>query len=235
MTGHQINSLVGDLVAMAQAMERLPQVEAELHAKGNEVVDWQRRYDIIAQDLEQSRAYAASLEAKVHSAEVARDDAELRFLESDDKLAKLAKVFQVALEAVDTVDRTLTDLTAKPQPEPQHEPMPVAIEPSGYEHDPVPSLEGTPMPQPLQGQSEPDPISHSSPVDDAPSQSPVVTSDHTAIGSSPPSGPYSGRRYIDYPGYVMREDWLAGGGTEENYDWREGDPTPAIRRYSGSF
>lgn len=36
----------------------------------------------------------------------------------------------------------------------------------------------------------------------------------------PDRGPYYGRRYIDIPGWVSRSDWLAGGGTEYDYDHR---------------
>lgn len=37
-------------------------------------------------------------------------------------------------------------------------------------------------------------------------------------------GPYSGLRYVDYPAYVSRANWLAGGGTEADYDYRPTSP-----------
>lgn len=43
------------------------------------------------------------------------------------------------------------------------------------------------------------------------------------LPSDPIPGPYSGKLYINIPGWVSREDWLAGGGTYEDYVWREGD------------
>lgn len=94
MTGHQINSLVGDLVAMAQAMERLPQVEAELATAKQHIDAFMLEKIQHSADLSQSRDYAASLEAKVHDLEVARDDAELRFLEADEKLSKFNRAFE---------------------------------------------------------------------------------------------------------------------------------------------
>ena len=56
MTGHQINSLVGDLVAMAQAMERLPQVEADLanakdHSVDGHSADAGRTHDHLSQPV----------------------------------------------------------------------------------------------------------------------------------------------------------------------------------------
>lgn len=122
MTGLQINSLVGDLVAMAQAMERLPQVEADAAAKGHMIDNLANEVISLRADVQQAKDYAASLEAKVHAAEASRDDAELRFLELDEKAG-------VAVELVGYISRNITkelekltvardSLMPAPQPEP---------------------------------------------------------------------------------------------------------------------
>ena len=88
MSPHAVNNFVSDLVLMAQAMERLPQIEADLaNAKDQEQILLERIANMNA-DLEQSRSYAASLEQKVRETEASRDDAELRFLELDERAGK---------------------------------------------------------------------------------------------------------------------------------------------------
>lgn len=221
MTGHQINSLVGDLVAMAQAMERLPQVEAELAEARHVLSEMDKQIESVRSDLEQSRSYAASLEAKVHSAEVARDDAELRFLEADeqrthtlDRLNQMGNIIRAVTNELDP---------PKPQPEPQPEPVSVQADPTpttvsipsagsgtAYETDTISA----------QGQSEPDPIASEASTTGETVLSGTASMSSDASSEQPSSGPFAGRRYIDYPGYVSRMEWLAGGGTEEDYDFR---------------
>ena len=36
----------------------------------------------------------------------------------------------------------------------------------------------------------------------------------------PSARPYAGRLYVNYPTWVSLEEWLAGGGTSADYDWR---------------
>lgn len=88
MSPHAANSLVHDLVQMAQAMEELPKVQAALFAKDHETKELSNEIAMLNADLSQSRTYAASLEQKVHTLEVARDDAELAFLEADERTSR---------------------------------------------------------------------------------------------------------------------------------------------------
>ena len=48
----------------------------------------------------------------------------------------------------------------------------------------------------------------------------TVTNTVDATGDTSPIGPYHGKRYIDVPGFINLRDWLEGGGTLEDYDWR---------------
>ena len=76
-----------------------------------------------------------------------------------------------------------------------------------------------------EGQSEPDPTPVAIEREGSTgSVNVTVTSTDTVSIQPEPTlyGPYSGKRYIDVPGWVSREDWLAGGGTEYDYDWRYG-------------
>jgi hypothetical protein len=47
-----------------------------------------------------------------------------------------------------------------------------------------------------------------------------VGSSQTEAADAKPIGPYFGRNYMSVPGFISRLDWLAGGGTNEGYDWR---------------
>lgn len=87
MTGHQINSLVGDLVAMAQAMERLPQVEAELDRANTVIEDQAKAIQRLEIKLIDAKAEADALQSTIRTLEASRDDAEFRFLEAEDRTA----------------------------------------------------------------------------------------------------------------------------------------------------
>lgn len=141
MSPHGINSLVGDLVQMAQAMELLPKVQEELASAQAKEQSLQRTIDNMAADLEQSRNYAASLEQKVRSLEVERDDASFRVLESEDLVHE-------CLSSIDTMQSTLGKLKLKldpPKPEPVKESEPAKFD------------DGGPYNEPQQGQSVMDP------------------------------------------------------------------------------
>ncbi len=64
----------------------------------------------------------------------------------------------------------------------------------------------------------------SSPTPTSPSAPPVEPS--TGAASDSNHGPYSGKLYINVPGYVSRADWIAGGGSEGDYDYRGGVRSP---------
>ena len=117
MTGHQINSLVGDLVAMAQAMERLPHVEAELYKANTAIEDYAKQVQRLELKLLDKATEIDKLHSDIRALEVAKDSAETMFLEADDRLGAVAKSFQVALEAMDGTDRLITSFTVKAQPE----------------------------------------------------------------------------------------------------------------------
>lgn len=117
MTGHQINSLVGDLVAMAQAMERLPQVEARVSELEGILTSKDSAFNGLLADFNQAKDYAASLEQKVRDLEVARDAAETMFLEADDRTMRAVEFIKAQFGAAGSLIQALEP--PKPQPEPQ--------------------------------------------------------------------------------------------------------------------
>lgn len=122
MTGHQINSLVGDLVAMAQAMERLPICEGELSEARQEIhakADTIQRLELKLMD---AHNLESELRQSIRDLEVARDDAELRFLEAEEhghKALDLARSAKAALALIEP----LLGPSPEPKPEPVAEPV----------------------------------------------------------------------------------------------------------------
>jgi hypothetical protein len=122
MSPHAVNSLVTDLVEMAKAVELVPTLEAEI-----------ARLKGIEADLTQAKEYAASLEQRLHNAEVARDDAEMRFLEADDAAHKAIGVLNQIMGYSDSIQsqvRNARDLIDPPKPQP--EPVSVQVDPTPF-------------------------------------------------------------------------------------------------------
>jgi hypothetical protein len=240
-----VNNFVTDLVSMAKAMEELPVVQREL---GDAKAENSALLGMIAErdaSLEQSRSYAASLEAKIHSAEVARDDAEFRFLEAEDRTASALAFIRTVFGNAGTLIQVLDP--PKATTEPVNEPHPVPGEPTvpgehpvaaqldshpvsdnipswatpevDHTGDYIPKTEATPM-----GQREPDPTATTHHTVNEASTSHVVDAtpvDTVGTTTEPPAlGPYHGKRYYDHPSFMLLSEWLAGGGSEDDYTWR---------------
>lgn len=235
MSPHAVNNFVSDLVLMAQAMERLPQVEAEL-ANARRVAE--ERWDTIEAckaDLEQSRTYAASLEAKVRETEASRDDAELRFLELDEKAGNAVHLLTGLVEGFDLakseVARSINFISP---PAPKHEPAPIvnevrpieslktAMESGNYTSGIDEHITHEPPAPDTQGQSEADPIL-SSPehLDGTTNSESVSAAPSWAAPANPSPGPYHGKTYSeatrDGYDYISHHDWMLGGGSHENW------------------
>lgn len=225
-----VGNFVQDLVEMAKAVEELPAVK-------NSLAEWQRmaaaHMDHITKLEENIIGYKREIEElhnQVRSLEVARDDAEFRFLEADDTLANV-----LAMARASAV--SLGQIVTKLDP-PKVEPTPVVIEERA--EDKIPSWAtsevdhtGDYIPKepeglaPTSDQSEADPTSASTHTTDVTvgeqrlEQTSVTSSAITDATSADPSpGPYFGKRYHDVEGYVSEFNWYAGGGSTEDYFWR---------------
>lgn len=223
-----VGNFVQDLVHMAQATERLPQVEEQLdvaialNAKQAETIQ-ARELSIL--DL---KAEIETLNTKVRDAEVARDDAELRFLELDEKASKairfLAQIQGMAVQAELALE--------PPKPEPTPEPEPVTSGGEGVMGQPVHVGIDMGAPEAPQGQSESHPTAYTT-------ESPSISATSIAENTAPveqagvdQTKPYTDKFYYDHPTYLSLTNWLAGGGSEENYF--QSKPTPQ-KDYSGAF
>lgn len=94
MTSEHVSSFVTDLVEMAKAMERVPELEQMVTDRDNVINGLELRNTDLEVSLEASRRYAAGLEQKVHDLEVANTAIELRFLECDDAKGTLVRFLE---------------------------------------------------------------------------------------------------------------------------------------------
>lgn len=122
MTGHQINSLVGDLVAMAQAMEKLPHVEAENARLQQASIADGERIARLELRLQERNEEIASLHQRIAEVTKERDDFGFRHLEEVDKTNALLLAIRNATgslsQSVNVVD-------------------PPKVEPKAEDHKPV--------------------------------------------------------------------------------------------------
>lgn len=119
-----VNNFVHDLVAMAKAMEDLPRVQEELEQARRTIeqqafVIQNRELSILSRDAE-----IDNLNHKVRTAEEARDQAELMFLECDDKRVALSRVVESFTGNVSALLKA-----QEPPAPPAPEPAPEAIQP----------------------------------------------------------------------------------------------------------
>lgn len=132
MTGHQVNNLVADLVEMAKAVERVPQLEEQVHDLTQRNGNQSNTIAGLQVQLEASRTYAAGLEQRCHDLEVARDDAELRFLQAEEHshlaLGRLRDMQTAMGQVITTLD------PPKPEPIPTPEPISVPTDGPGSGH-----------------------------------------------------------------------------------------------------
>lgn len=241
------DNFIHSLVEMSKAFEELPSVKQELNASEQE----RNNLAIAVQQREESiLKLKAELEAKnetIRKVEAERDDAELRFLELDDRVGKVTKKFQAALEAMDATDKAIE--TLHPQPEPQPEPVKEPTAETGYVadapisevvhsldpitvHTPTVPTSGTSEPSAstastvanpsIEGQSAADPTASSEAGDGhSPSTATQATdapSEASATIQPSPSGPYTDKRWSEvHPRVWNQQEWLDGGGTIEGW------------------
>lgn len=227
-----VGNFVHDLVEMAKAMETLPQVQAELERANTQIEQYAKQVQEREIAIIDYKAKIEELQSKVRATEAERDDAELRFLDLEEKVHLVIGTLSHVGELVGDVESKLTP--PKPQPEPVVEAQPQSSglgQPQGQgESPPISSSTSmehpaevsgggleTPQPQANQDQSEVNPTNPATEPMTSVSSNDAKNSD--AGNTAKPSGPYTSKLYYDHPVYVTLWDWLDGGGTEENYRW----------------
>lgn len=205
MTSDRVNSFVGDLVQMAQAMERLPQVEHELNAykRGNEVL-----HQAVADREESILKLKAEIEAHlatIRKVEAERDDAELRFLDSEDRTKSALSFIKATFGSAGSLIQALEP----PAPTPVAVPADAQPEMKAIDNP----LYGDPQ-EPMQPQDQ------SEPLPSSPEQSNVSASVDSGTTTQQPM-PEPGPMGIDFHGDASNVDSVSSGPSGE----REAHPT----------
>lgn len=230
-----VGNFVQDLVEMAKATEMLPQVQAENERLIRDNAEMADKVAAREETILRLKADIERLNEAVREAEVSRDDAELRFLEADDVAnrvhRKVADVEAVLRSMAADLEGLKPKLLEPPQAEPQDQSEPLPQVPPANTSDtpndagPVPATPEAAGSTGTEGSGVEQARGEGVSVTPDPIVAPVVESPHTDAGVTSP-GPYVGKLYIRVPGWISRENWLAGGGTDETYDWRIGSPIP---------
>ena len=160
---HSVNDLASSFVEMAKAYERLPEVERELTTAKSAIDDHLDTIQRLELKLIDKENVISDLQTRIQTLEVARDDAELRFLECDDAKSTLVRTLEVIRSDIDSVLQAVTPL---PQEPPKAEPLPLI---DGSLSSPFVTAATSPpdasSSDAVSGQSEPDPTSQSACVD----------------------------------------------------------------------
>lgn len=233
MTGENMNDFIGQIANAYRALQAEPKLRDEIDTLNSMVESYAKQVQEREISLLERAKEIDELHSRIRSLEVERDDYGFRALAADDKANALAAVLrstqatvEAALKAAEpepTVIETSTVPDGAAQAVVSSETHSGGIAPSTERSA---DLMADWAARQEQGQRAADPISAASPVMASNPQDgaviPIVET--TAVNTSQPD--YSRSLYINHPGWVSREDWLAGGGTTETYDWREGDPLP---------
>src|SRR5258705_868792 len=126
MSPHVAN-FVHDLVAMAKAMEENPILQDQIEVLKTQLSAAQDHNAGLEVNIISYKQQIDDLQAKVRQAEVARDDAEFRFLELDEK----SHTVLGDIESILTLANAAKLILNPPKPEPVRESIPFLItEPS---------------------------------------------------------------------------------------------------------
>jgi len=136
MSPHVAN-FVHDLVAMAKAMEENPVLQDQIEALKAQLAAAQDHNAGLEVNIISYKQQIDDLQAKVRQAEVARDDAEFRFLELDEK----SHTVLGDIESILTLANAAKLILNPPKPEPVKEPEPIRESIPFLVTEPGPDLE----------------------------------------------------------------------------------------------
>jgi hypothetical protein len=239
MTGEKINSLVGDLVAMARAMEQQPELEQRIRDLESNATKLAQANVALEDSNNILRSHIDELNLKIGEVTRERDDASFRVLETEDKAAQ-------ALDLCKTLQTGLGQVIAKLEP-PKAEPVTIDQFGSGYTQavvgealrsQPEVSVSQDPTTASIQepiggtvdlqnaprnedafyGMGQSDPL----PTSTVESTSGEIGQQGSSVNVPPPNGPYTGKRWSELPQDqrwgLSYSIWLDGGGTYEGWN-----------------
>src|SRR5229473_6706138 len=107
-------SFVHDLVAMATAADKVPQLEEQI-SELRKALDAQTasNWELEAKIIDHTNAHSET-KARLHNAEVARDDAERLFLEADDAKLAAVRAMRIVIGEAEAFIKAVTPVETKP-------------------------------------------------------------------------------------------------------------------------
>jgi hypothetical protein len=249
MSPSNINSFVGDLVAMAQATEELPKAQQTIADLQRQLDEAQRHNQGLEQNILGYKEQITHWQDQAKVLSDQRDNAELRAMELEDKNNAVSRFLGTLMGDANS----LRNVIDPPKPEPVAQPpvedhTPPSVDTSADVSQAVAPDQGS-MYELVreQGQSEAHPtVQHQDSPKTAPSPHATsgdagsTTTEHSgdshseaSVNPEPswageakptpadPSQRFANMMYEDYAHWVPRSDWIAGGGTDWSYDFRK--------------
>jgi hypothetical protein len=209
---NEVNNLASSFVAMAQAFEKLPIVQAELDTAHTHIDRQLETIQRLEMRLMQAKEELDLAHTATRKAEVERDHAETMFLETDDKLIQAKNVFKSLIGDAGDFLRVVEP----PKPEPIVEPAPEVVERAV---DPTSALETTGTTTAMDATSATETVEASQPAD--PTAAPSWAT------------PTSESRIVPEGGAVSAESVASSTTPSASEVAPSSDPTPATESFSG--
>lgn len=212
MTGGQMNDFIGQIAEAYQALQAKPELEAQIKRLTDQSLSDGHTIASLETRIHSKNEELASLDAKVRSLEVERDQAQFQVLELEERLNNISRILGSVGDTLTDVRHTAT--VSKPEPTPEAEPVHMLVNTeaqndAGQSANP-PSIAITSSEE----------TSHSAPVS-------ATETENASSGTTTNDRPYSGKAYHDHPVFVNYNAWLEGGGTDYGYNWRPGQQDAA--------
>lgn len=243
MSPNNPSNFVSDLVEMAKAFEELPRVREALDLANDAIEDYAKQVQRLEMRHIERTAELDALNSRIRSLEVERDEAQFHALEADDRTARALDFIKATfgnagsliqalepprVDAPQPVDATTESVTnpdetaPKPYLEQTSEGVPFrTIYDPNTASQPAPEVVASPDPTPIADAVSPEVHPVASPAAGA-----TDTAMSASIGEAP-TGPapnaYAGRTYSGllrenpYAFSLTKAEWIAGGGTEDNW------------------
>jgi hypothetical protein len=212
-----VNNFVHDLVAMAKAMEDLPMVQEKLDQANNLISRYAEDVQLREESIIRLKAEIEAHLTTIRKVEAERDDAELRFLDSEDRTASALAFIKSTFGSAGSLIQALEPPAPTPVVVPAN--APVAVTTDAPTYYPEPGDDGVKVQNfdaPSQGQSEPLPMTPAPTIEQSFGSSTPTPDDGNASSSIDP-GPMG----IDFHGDPGNVDSVSSGPSGE----RAVDPT----------
>lgn len=230
---HDVYSVLDAISEAKAALDAKPEFERRIRDLEMQLAESQRHAQGLEENIIGYKSSISTLESEVNLLITARDDAQLRVLELEDRIHSVSRFLSTMQSEAVELDKTINPVVT-PTPEPIVE-QPVELPITG-QSDANPTATTTDFANATVNQVALN-TSISTPV-------PPLTYDsgyNPDIGTGPSVAsevetkpqPYTNRLYYFCKDYMPMTKWAAGGGTEYSYYWRPSAGDPAWHTPTG--